>query len=88
MIRAIGAILSPFLLERTMATSAVDLCNQALSGVPAKHIVSLHDNTKAARECRTHFTQALEEVLESGEWSFQTKRVRLTQIVMPKSGGR
>lgn len=63
-----------------MATSAVDLCNQALSAVPARQIVSLQENTRSARECRNHYPQAIEEVLESGSWNFQTKRVRLSAM--------
>lgn len=69
-----------------MATSIVDLCNQALSAVPARHIVSFNDNTRSAKECRTHFTQALEEVAGSGAWNFATKRVRLTEISAYQKG--
>ena len=63
-----------------MTTSAVEICNMALSAVPARKIVSLNENTKTARECRTHYPQVIADLLETGEWSWATKRVRLTEF--------
>lgn len=69
-----------------MTLSAVQICNLALDELPAKQIVSLTDNTKSAEVCRRHFTQALEELMEMGEWGFATKRERLTAIPNDREG--
>lgn len=63
-----------------MTTSAVEICNMALSAVPARHIVSLNENTKPAKECRIHYPQVIADLLETGGWTWATKRVRLTEI--------
>lgn len=69
-----------------MTLSAVEICNLALDNVPAAPINSLNDNTIAAEACRRHFTQAVEELMEMGEWGFAIKRAVLSEIVNEREG--
>lgn len=69
-----------------MTLSAVEICNLALSEVPAKRIVSMDDTTVAAEACKREFTQAVEELMEMGEWGFAKRRVILTATVDERPG--
>lgn len=69
-----------------MTLSAVEICNLALSEVPAKRIVSLDDTTIAAEACKREFTQAVEELMEMGDWGFARRRVILTATTDTRSG--
>lgn len=69
-----------------MTFSAVEICNMALSDVPAKRIVSLDDTTVAAEACKREFTQAVEELMEMGEWGFARRRAILTPLTDTRPG--
>lgn len=69
-----------------MTLSAVEICNLALSEVPAKRIVSLDDTTVAAEACKREFTQAVEELMEMGDWGFARRRVILTATTDERPG--
>lgn len=64
-----------------MTLSAVEICNLALANVPAKRIVSMNDTTVAAEACLREFSQAVEELMEMGEWGFAVKRAPLVPVV-------
>lgn len=70
-----------------MTLSAVEICNLALADVPAKRINSLNDNTVAAEACREQFSQAVEELMEMGDWGFAKKRAVMTAVANDRSGG-
>lgn len=63
-----------------MTLSAVEICNLALADVPAKRIVSLNDTTVSAEACLREFSQAVEELMEMGEWGFAVKRAPLVSV--------
>lgn len=69
-----------------MTLSAVEICNLALADVPAKRIVSLEDTSISAEACRREFTQAVEELMEMGEWGFATRRALLVQTPSTRLG--
>lgn len=69
-----------------MTLSAVDICNLALAEVPAKRIVSLDDTTPAAEACKREFSQAVEELMEMGEWGFAVKRATLARTPGERPG--
>lgn len=69
-----------------MTLSAVEICNLALADVPAKRIVSLNDTSVSAEACRREFTQAVEELMEMGEWGFATRRAVLVATSEERDG--
>ena len=69
-----------------MTLSAVEICNLALADVPAKRIVSLEDTSISAEACRREFTQAVEELMEMGEWGFAVKRAPLVAVTNTRNG--
>ena len=60
--------------------SEVQICNEALAflGVPA--ILSLEDDSKAARQCNLIYESKRDELLRSHEWKFATKRTNLAPV--------
>lgn len=69
-----------------MTLSAVEICNLALADVPAKRIISMEDTTISAEACREQFSQAVEELMEMGEWGFATRRASLVGIPNVRDG--
>lgn len=61
-------------------SSVVDICNLALSWLGEKPIISLDDEGDAAALCKANYAPLRDAVLESAEWTFATKRLRLTPI--------
>lgn len=64
-------------------TSETDICNQALSKLGVEPIVSLTENTKAAKRCKLVFDALRDEVQESHYWNFCIRRVTLAALVDP-----
>lgn len=63
-----------------MASTAVSLCNRALSRIGAELITSLSGDSVNAQHCNTLYPGARREVLASHDWSFAIKRQSLTQL--------
>lgn len=63
-----------------MATSAVAVCNLALSELAEKPITDLSDNTERARLCNTFYKEALRHVLRQHNWRCSIKRVSLSRL--------
>jgi len=61
--------------------SEVQICNEALAvlGVPA--ILTLTDNSKAARQCNLIYANKRDELLRNFEWTFAIRRTNLSPIV-------
>lgn len=56
-------------------SSEVSICNQAISWLGiTPGIISLSDNSKAAKLCNANYTQLRDTVLEEGKWGFATLR--------------
>jgi hypothetical protein len=60
--------------------AAVDICNDALSGVSQREIMSLDDETAEARLCRRHFRNTMREVLRVAQWRCARRRVMLSPL--------
>lgn len=58
-------------------TTVVGICNIALGELRANLIASLGDQSKEAKLCNTNYDRLREEVLESREWRFATRRLKL-----------
>lgn len=64
-------------------TSAVDICNTALSYVGERdRVTSIDpvDGSEESRHCARAYTEAFDELMEMHNWSFNTKKIQLTQI--------
>lgn len=55
-------------------SSKVEICNKALLLIGQPNIMSLSDDTKAAKACNQEFQSALEDTLREYPWPFATKR--------------
>lgn len=60
-----------------MATSVVDICNNALIRIGSKTITSLTDGDKVANACNTIYTQSRDSLLRQHLWNFSIKRTQL-----------
>lgn len=61
-----------------MTTSAVGICNLALSHIHnGRRIQSLTEATEEARQCNTFYEQARKEALEAADWNFARRRITL-----------
>lgn len=71
-----------------MATSAVDICNVALSRAGISRVIaSLDEASTEAQICRAIYPSALDAVLSAAPWPFATKRAVLTPIADGARGG-
>lgn len=59
-------------------TSPVEICNQALSWLGAKRIMSIDDNTDEARLCKANYIPLRDAVLEERTWAFADASLALT----------
>jgi len=57
--------------------SEVQVCNLALTKIGEEQIISLTENSKAARLCNLHYAPTRDAVIRSHIWNFAIKRVEL-----------
>lgn len=60
-----------------MATSVVDICNNALVRIGSKTITSLTDGDKTANACNLIYSQARDALLRQHLWNFAIERTQL-----------
>jgi hypothetical protein len=60
-----------------MATSVIEICNNALLDIGEEAIVSLADNTKAARLCNQRWPAVRDAVLRAHPWNCATAQAEL-----------
>lgn len=60
-----------------MSTSEVAICNSALAKIGAQRILSLVENSEAARLCNEQYYKIRDDLLRSHPWNFAIKRVKL-----------
>lgn len=60
-----------------MATSIVDICNNALVRIGSKTITSLSDGDKVANACNTVYARARDTLLRQHLWNFAITRTEL-----------
>ncbi|AZS06560.1 tail tubular protein [Alteromonas phage ZP6] len=59
-------------------TTAINICNQAISEVGGEFITDLNDAQREATLCKTLYPAALDHVLTAARWSFLGHRVILS----------
>lgn len=63
-----------------MPSSDTELCNLALSHLGEAPIVSLNDDSKAARACALEYQPTLDALLREHRWNFAKDRATLSQL--------
>jgi len=67
--------------------SEVSICNLAVSWLSGNLITSLDDPQKEAKLCKANYADARDAVLEDADWTFATRRYRLTpEVAVPIYG--
>ncbi|AZM38917.1 hypothetical protein QLH32_05560 [Acinetobacter corruptisaponis] len=70
-----------------MTTTNVSICNEALSMIGAKSIISFDESTENARRCASIYDSTRKALLRMHPWSFAKKRVQLAPISTHPSFG-
>jgi len=65
-----------------MATSVIEICNNALTDLGEEAIASLADNTKAARLCNQRWPAVRDAVLRAHPWNCATVQAELAASAM------
>ena len=60
--------------------SEVSICNQAISWLGGKSIISLDDGTTEANLCKANYDHLRDVVLEAKAWTFAIKRVQFAKL--------
>lgn len=60
-------------------TSAVDICNRALTKLGAARITSLSDDSEAARACNSMYEFVRDAEFRSHPWNFAIKRAQIAE---------
>jgi len=63
-----------------MATTAVEICNSALTKIGAERITSLEDDSPRAVLCNERYALLRDQVLRAHPWNFAIKRAALPQL--------
>lgn len=66
-----------------MATSVIEICNNALTDLGEEAIASLADNTKAARLCNQRWPAVRDAVLRAHPWNCATAQAELAASAAP-----
>lgn len=61
--------------------SEVDICNMGLSRIGEDPIISLTEDSKAARNCNLIYSDVRDSVLREHPWNFAVKRVELALLL-------
>lgn len=77
--------MSPHLSGVKMATE-VSICNRALSRIGLRGISAFTDSSKEAVECKLHYDDARNTVLEDFDWGFARKRQVLAVLTETYTG--
>ena len=66
--------------------SAVGICNEALTILGARRILSLEDESTEARNCAAVFWNCVELTLQAHNWSFAAAQIELAPLVEVYAG--
>ena len=69
-----------------MARNLVQLCNEAISDLPAHPIGGIEDSRTEARECNRHLNGVVSELIGMHDWSFAKRRISLAAVDNDRTG--
>ena len=64
-----------------MSSSETDICNSALVKIGAQRIISLDDDSEAARICKEQYPKVRDALLRSHPWNFCIERLEIAADV-------
>ncbi len=69
-----------------MARNIVQICNEAISDLPAHPITGIDDSRKEARECARHLNGVVADLLDEHDYDFARRRVTLPSVANTREG--
>lgn len=69
-----------------MARNIVQICNEAISDLPAHPITGIDDDRTEARECNRHLNGVVSELLAMHDWAFARRRGALAPVANDREG--
>lgn len=63
-----------------MSRDIVQICNEAISDLPAHPITGIDDDRKEARECNRHLNGVVADLIGVHDWSFARRRIALSAV--------
>lgn len=69
-----------------MARNIVQICNEAISDLPAHPIVGIDDSRTEARECNRHLNGVVADLIGMHDWEFVRRRTSLAIVVNDREG--
>lgn len=69
-----------------MARNIVEICNEAISDLPAHAITGIEDTRTEGRECNRHLNGVVSELLAMHDWSFARRRGALAPVTNDRAG--
>lgn len=69
-----------------MARNIVQICNEAISDLPAHPITGIDDSRTEARECNRHLNGVVADLIGMHDWAFARRRITLAAIANDREG--
>lgn len=69
-----------------MARNIVQICNEAISDLPAHPITGIDDSRTEARECNRHLNGVVADLIGMHDWVFARRRVSLAAVANDRPG--
>lgn len=69
-----------------MSRNIIQICNEAISDLPAHPITGLDDDRKEARECNRHLNGVVADLIGLHDFSFARRRVALAAVTNDRGG--
>lgn len=69
-----------------MPRDIVQICNEAISDLPAHPITAIDDNRTEARECNRHLNGVVSDLIAMHDWEFVNSRATLAAVTNDREG--
>ena len=69
-----------------MARNIVQICNEAISDLPAHPITGIDDSRTEARECNRHLNGVVADLIGMHDWTFARRRAPLASVTNDREG--
>lgn len=69
-----------------MARNIVQICNEAISDLPAHAIAGIEDTRTEGRECNRHLNGVVADLIASHDWTFARRRISLALVANDREG--
>lgn len=69
-----------------MARSITEICNEAISDLPAHPVTSIDDGSKEAEECDRHLNGVVADLIGEHDWGHVRRRIALAAVANDREG--